>query len=216
MAVVCAMAWVLWPNDFASILENPEPIVAFFVALITWLGTEVVSAEHPSERNEAPSPRVAAGLAENDRRCARRLLTYHRYWFRDLLKEQDLGAYFDYRYMEELHGFNHAVETQGFEFLDLDLSVKWAPVAKELKEFARFMAQNSAPKTLGGREVIRLDPYATAFGMEGVGGISAKSDEGNAIADRAWASFDEFVADLKKTYPAVLDEPIECQWFYSN
>lgn len=200
---------------------NKESLIYFLVAFFSWIAAELGFSdgnENAKQQSESVSTDEQTAekdqLSANDFRCARQLLVYHRYWFRDLLKEQDLGAYFSYDYMRELHAFNAEVRAERFEFLREDVCSKWKPVAKELKVFGEFMSNYSTPEIKAGREVIRLDPHYVDLGFVGAQQKPSKADEGNQVASSAWDCFDKFISEIKSRFPSITDDPVEPKWFY--
>lgn len=135
---------------------------------------------------------------------------------RELLKSQDLGAYFDYKYLVELHAFAHANEESHFEFLDVELVERWRPIARKFKDFARFMSVNSTPDLIGGREMIRLDHHVTALMKVGAEDRPSKSEEANQIASEVWDALNEFVGFLKVRRPETTNHSTQDTWYYAT
>lgn len=204
----------LWPTNLSAEFNEGAHIIAFVSALAVW-----VAAEFWIDEQGANSPKEGRmvqekSLSKNDMRNARQLLTYHKFCFRDLLKHQDLGGYFDYSYLSELHAFNHANETKQFEFLEGNLGSRWEEISDLFKEFGLFMAQNTTPDRIAGRDMVRLN-YEAPLPKEGeTEPQRSDADKGNELASNVWVEFDQFVENLKSGYPQVLDYPIKPEMYY--
>ncbi|MGE3302797.1 MAG: hypothetical protein AB7M12_06755 [Hyphomonadaceae bacterium] len=137
LAALLTLAWLLWPKE--PWRPDPEPLVAFLLALATWIASLVEERAIPTE---ATSPIDAKSYTPHDGALLerfRRLMTDN---VRHTLGRHDFGGSFRW---SSLAGLQTVADWRGaeYEFDDPDLQRIFGPLINDVGDFVMKLATES-------------------------------------------------------------------------
>lgn len=206
LSSMAALCWVLWPSSF-SFLKEPEPIFAFVTAFAVWMMAEFKISE---EFNSATQSQFEP--TKNDIRRTREIAGYHGDQFRYILKDWDIGAGVEPRYVSELGLLFREIKADIFFFNDTQANQKLHEFLQRLDDFVSCFAVHSSREKYGAQMLQHVIPYRVKV----AGFVEQKYldeiDEANRLASLAWDAFDVLYQFLRTEFPTAFDEPIEYIW----
>lgn len=201
-SVLGALCWLLWPSDWTTVLDG-EAIYVFSCTLVFWVWLELCLSGAALEKT----------LSENDKRLSQRIAGYHAHQFSHILKEHDHCAGIDPNYLSEVSLFHKYVIDRRFFFSNKKLHRFLIKFNKDVGEFTRYFALNSAPNQFGSVTLQSVIPPDIKYGGEEIPqSYWDRCDKLNALATKSWQSFDALFEAIKNSHPEAFSEVGEPEW----
>lgn len=146
LAVLGALALLLWPADFDGFmeLERIERLFAFLGVLLVWILTEVKQSEEIRPEKSHP----------NDLNISKRFVVFFSNEMQDFLSSQDLGSTFSYSTLSKIMDLHDSWDNLDWEYEDDELSNSFSKFKETFEIFGSRLFRDFEP--VGPHDRVRL------------------------------------------------------------
>lgn len=193
---IAMLLWLLWPSTEWTL--DPEPAVAFAVALCVWLWREWSASRASGETKAAPTAHP------HDVSLAKKVRTAFDEQIRSFLRKHDFGAVFRTEYANQIFGIADEWHGLDYEFQDPVLDNAMFELLRLNRELSEKISTWSGPVRDSRLLSVPTDPerYDDFFSEN----TTKRVSELNELATNTLEAYEKLDREMRAKVPSIYEE----------